>query len=792
MTHGHGAQRDQPHPRGGDHEQKLAALRTRLLAQVRAIRTGEDWAAWLRLAAQLRGQRFLNVLLIAAQRPGATLVATYEQWQAAGRQVGRGERGIQVIAAAGDQPRGLGGSGDGGVTAGAAVRDNKVPHQTRPRLGYLWDVSQTSGPPVAGQPRPRGGGPPPGAAWDALRWLARREGFAVEREACGRGDAVTLWAGRRIRVRPGLDAAGAVAALAHELGHVLLHRPAVPVAGASTAGCRGAQGVEAGSVAFIVCRRLGAEAGFRFPPVASWAGSDQRAEPEAAMLTAGERIVAAAERICGQFDIALPAPFGWPGGRAQILAAAPSAQGALAPEREAAVAAPAAAVLAAEVRVEASGWAGQVLADAERFFTGHLETSWVPGYLRSRGFGDRAAQQWRIGCAPCGWKVLTDHLRSLGHQDAAIVAAGLARRSARGALFDHFRDRAMLAIRDERGAVAGFTGRARPNADPAVPKYLNSPQTVVFSKGELLFGLPEARGMLAGGAVPVICEGPFDAIAVTTAGGGRYAGVAACGTALTEAQVAALGRFADLRETGVLVALDGDRAGRQAAVKAYGLLRAVTAKAAAVVLPSGRDPADILRTEGPAALAATLRERAQPLATLVVDARLEEWGHRLDDAAGPLFAMRDVAALIASTLPADTAHRITEITRGRRLETLNDNLRPRVNPELPEIAGLLPPDAVSQMVRLTERLDVEDYSDVLAEVANALITKPGVPKGTAHVAANNPRRRQPPAGGANPAQRTATSFPGLLRPATAVSAASRDPPVRPLARGAPARRLRGR
>ncbi len=121
------------------------------------------------------------------------------------------------------------------------------------------------------------------------------------------------------------------------------------------------------------------------------------------MLAAGERIVAAAERICSQ-----------------------------------------------------------VLADAERFFAACLETSWVPGYLRSRGFGDTLTRRWRIGCAPCGWKVLTDHLRSLGHEGAAIVAAGLARRSARGTLFDHFRDRAMLAIRDEHGAVAGFH-RPRPS-----------------------------------------------------------------------------------------------------------------------------------------------------------------------------------------------------------------------------------------------------------------------------------------------------------------------------------------
>jgi hypothetical protein len=79
----------------------------------------------------------------------------------------------------------------------------------------------------------------------------------------------------------------------------------------------------------------------------------------------------------------------------------------------------------------------------------------------------------------------------------------------------------MLAVRDEQGCLSGFIGRARPGAGEEVPEYLNSPQTPAYRKGELLFGLAEARELLAGGAVPVIVEGPFDAIAVTVAGGGR-------------------------------------------------------------------------------------------------------------------------------------------------------------------------------------------------------------------------------------------------------------------------------
>src|SRR5205823_2389121 len=140
------------------------------------------------------------------------------------------------------------------------------------------------------------------------------------------------------------------------------------------------------------------------------------------------------------------------------------------------------------------------------------------------------------------------------------------------------------AIRRPDGPIAGFIARARPGSGPGAPKYLNSPETATYKKGDVLFGLYEARERLARGAIPVIVEGPFDAIAVTLADA-RYAGIALCGTALTSRQAAALGGLANLRDAGVLAALDGDRAGRDAAAKAYDILRLATTRAVAVVLP---------------------------------------------------------------------------------------------------------------------------------------------------------------------------------------------------------------
>ena len=334
-----------------------------------------------------------------------------------------------------------------------------------------------------------------------------------------------------------------------------------------------------------------------------------------------------------------------------------------------------------------------------------------------------------IGYAPGGWAALTDHLRALGHDDDAIQAAGLARISSRGTLIDHFRDRVMLPVHDERGNIAGFLGRARPGAGPEVPKYLNSPETSSYHKGSLLFGLHQARDLLARGATPVIVEGPFDAIAVTVADPGHHAGLAPCGTALTSKQAAILAQAADLGSTGVLVAFDDDPAGRKAAVRAHGILRTVSSRLQSAVL-SGKDPAEILQTEGPEALRAILRDQVQPLSAVVIDAHLAPWERRLHDPEGPLLAMRSTATVIAGLLPAGTAEAIRQITGNRELATVDEQMRPVANPELPEIARVLPADAAYQTMRVAERLGFTDYSDVLAEVANAVTrdaARPGNP-----------------------------------------------------------------
>jgi DNA primase len=702
------------HEREEDRERRLAALRIRLYETAREIRTAGDWARCLHAAARLPGENWANVLLISSQRPGATMVMGYEAWRAAGRQVNRDEKGIEIFS----DPRQQRGNPHGDEQA-HSWRDAR-------RVAYVWDLSQTSGKPIpapAALPSSPGGVQP--GLWDSLCWLARREGFAVERECGCPEDGTTLWAARRIRVLPDLTSGQAVWALAHQLGHVLLHNTIAYSPGTTTSGCQGVRKAEADSVAFIICARHGVAVEHTFSSPQSWAGSDPRAQPAATILATGERITTAAARISSVLDRHLAAS------AAAETTTLTSQDEDETPRVALRIAAPAAATAPSP---EPDPRILGVLADAEEFYVGQLASSWVPAYLRRRGLSDEVMVEWHVGYAPRGWTALTDYLRGRGHGDDVIQAAGLARISSRGTLIDHFRDRVMLPVHDEHGNLAGFTGRAHPGAGPAVPKYLNSPETSTYKKSDLLFGLHQARDRLAHGATPVIVEGPFDAIAVTLAGRGRYAGLAPCGTALTTQQAEALSRSADLRQTGVLVAFDDDAAGRKAAVRAYDILRAVSDRLQSTML-SGRDPAEILEAEGAAALRTVLQRQLQPLSAVVIDAHIDPWERRLQDTEGPLLAMRSVATVIAGLLPAKAVEAVRQITGDRELTTVDERMQPVVNPELPEIARVLPADTAYQITRAAERLGFIDYSDVLAEVANAVTRKAVRPKDVRHGAA---------------------------------------------------------
>ena len=227
-------------------------------------------------------------------------------------------------------------------------------------------------------------------------------------------------------------------------------------------------------------------------------------------------------------------------------------------------------------------------------------------YLQKRALPEAEWKRFRIGYAPSGRTALKDYLVQKGARPADLVQAGLLiAPEDGGAPYDRFRDRIIFPITDMRGRVISFGGRA---LDPeAKAKYLNGPETDLFSKSQVLYGMYEARKILGAGdadAPLVVVEGYMDVIACQRAG---MAGVAGMGTALTEDQMALMWRF----HAEPTLCFDGDGAGQRAAARvidrALPLLQPGRSFKFAIVT-GGKDPDDVLREQGPAALKAQLAQ----------------------------------------------------------------------------------------------------------------------------------------------------------------------------------------
>ena len=267
-------------------------------------------------------------------------------------------------------------------------------------------------------------------------------------------------------------------------------------------------------------------------------------------------------------------------------------------------------------------------------------------YLDRRALPEAERARFRIGYAPAGRTALKDYLIAKGARPQALVEAGLLiAPEDGGAPYDRFRDRLIFPIADGRGRVISFGGRA---LDPeARAKYLNGPETDLFHKGSTLYGQAEARRLLhAGGegARLVVVEGYFDAIACQRAG---IAAVAPLGTALTEAQMAALWRL----HAQPTLCFDADAAGVRAAARAIDRALPLLQPGRSfdfALISGGKDPDDVLREQGPKALGDQLG-RARPLVEVLFE--------RERDAAEPLdtperrialkIALRKLAGVVA-------------------------------------------------------------------------------------------------------------------------------------------------
>ena len=256
----------------------------------------------------------------------------------------------------------------------------------------------------------------------------------------------------------------------------------------------------------------------------------------------------------------------------------------------------------------------KVLRRAEEFYQEMLLSSdGAPArtFFEQRGFSTETVEKFALGAAPASWDSLLTSLTSGGFTAEHLEAAGLIITREDGGQYDRFRGRAMFPIHDAQGRTIGFSARQL-TTDSSSPKYINSPQTIVFDKSRVLYGIDVARRAISDQRLAYIVEGQADVLAMHQAGLSNT--VATSGTALTAEHLQAIKRYADT----VVLVFDADAAGQKAMSRAieHGLSAGLSIQC--VVLPVGADPDSLIREQGAQGIQASL-DAATPWMTFQVD-----------------------------------------------------------------------------------------------------------------------------------------------------------------------------
>jgi DNA primase len=309
-------------------------------------------------------------------------------------------------------------------------------------------------------------------------------------------------------------------------------------------------------------------------------------------------------------------------------------------------------------------------------------------YLKSRGLTGKTANRFALGYAPDAWQPLRAVFEDYEH--AQLVEAGLVI-AEQGKRYDRFRGRVMFPIRNLRGQVIGFGARA---LDGSEPKYLNSPETPVFRKGQELYGLHEARDAIRRAGRALVVEGYMDVIQLAQAGFDEA--VAALGTAITAAHVTTLFRVTDH----VIFAFDGDAAGRKAARRALEAALPVladTKRASFLLLPDGEDPDSLVRARGRPAFEELLAQ-AMPLSRFFVRAVGSGGTDSAEDRAAMVAAAKPL--LLSMAPGALRSQLLSELAAAARMAT----------EEVQALFGLrrTPPGRPAVLSRRTRHAEVSD------------------------------------------------------------------------------------
>jgi DNA primase len=291
--------------------------------------------------------------------------------------------------------------------------------------------------------------------------------------------------------------------------------------------------------------------------------------------------------------------------------------------------------------------ANQAAAD---FFVAQLATPEAePGrkFLGERGFDPSAAQRFGVGFAPKSYDALSKHLTTLGYAEAELLAAGLVGQGDRGT-YDRFRGRLVWPIRDTTGQTLGFGARKLLDDDQG-PKYLNTPETAVYHKSQVLYGLDLAKRDISRGRQVVVVEGYTDVMACHLAG--ITTAVATCGTAFGVDHIKVIRRMlgdvdnADSRGVGeVVFTFDPDEAGQKAASRAFSEEQRFAAQTFVAVAPDGLDPCDLRLNRGDDAVRRLIQSK-KPMFEFMIRRVLAS--HNLDTVEGRVAALRAAAPVVA-------------------------------------------------------------------------------------------------------------------------------------------------
>ncbi|MFC7806647.1 DNA primase [Streptomyces olivaceus] len=293
----------------------------------------------------------------------------------------------------------------------------------------------------------------------------------------------------------------------------------------------------------------------------------------------------------------------------------------------------------------AAEWYAEQLATGPEAETGRA-------FLAERGFDQAAAQHFGVGYSPQGWDHLTRFLRGKGFSDKELLLSGLSQEGRRGPI-DRFRGRLMWPIRDIGGDVVGFGARKLYEADNG-PKYLNTPETAIYKKSQMLYGIDLAKKDIAKASRAVVVEGYTDVMACHLAG--VTTAIATCGTAFGGDHIKILRRLLmDNGSARVIFTFDGDAAGQKAALRAFEDDQKFAAETYIAIAPDGMDPCDLRLAKGDDAVA-DLAEPRTPLFEFALRQIVSRYD--LDTPAGRASALDEAAPVVARIKNSGAQHEV--------------------------------------------------------------------------------------------------------------------------------------